>query len=168
MVGVPVITPLDGLIDSPVGKTVEHAVAGTSTLMIGGDAAVIERVRPVLKTMGAELIHCGGLGMGQAMKLTNNLLATVLMAASAEALVAGADFDMCDALADQRGHATLGERMLERRREGRLDRRERRFHRAAAALAHPFGRAVASRSVAVRRDGGHRQRLAGFAPGRRR
>jgi 4-hydroxybutyrate dehydrogenase/sulfolactaldehyde 3-reductase len=78
------------MIDSPVGKTVEHAIAGTSTLMIGGDAAVIERVRPVLKTMGAELIHCGGLGMGQAMKLTNNLLATVLMAASAEALVAGA------------------------------------------------------------------------------
>jgi 4-hydroxybutyrate dehydrogenase/sulfolactaldehyde 3-reductase len=78
------------MIDSPVGKTVEHAIAGTSTLMIGGDAAVIERVRPVLKTMGAELIHCGSLGMGQAMKLTNNLLATVLMAASAEALVAGA------------------------------------------------------------------------------
>jgi 4-hydroxybutyrate dehydrogenase/sulfolactaldehyde 3-reductase len=78
------------MIDSPVGKTVEHAIAGTSTLMIGGDAAVLERVRPVLKTMGAELIHCGALGMGQAMKLTNNLLATVLMAASAEALVAGA------------------------------------------------------------------------------
>jgi 4-hydroxybutyrate dehydrogenase/sulfolactaldehyde 3-reductase len=77
------------MIDSPVGKTVEHAIAGTSTLMIGGDAAVIERVRPVLKTMAADLIHCGVLGMGQAMKLTNNLLATVLMAASAEALVAG-------------------------------------------------------------------------------
>src|SRR5580692_8530329 len=56
------------MIDSPVGKTVEHAIAGTSTLMIGGDADVIERVRPVLKTMGAELIHCGALGMGQAMK----------------------------------------------------------------------------------------------------
>ena len=78
------------MIDSPVGKTVEHAVAGTLTLMIGGDAAVIERARPILKTMGSDLIHCGGLGMGQAMKLTNNLLATVLMAASAEALVAGA------------------------------------------------------------------------------
>ena len=36
------------MIDSPVGKTVEHAIAGTSTLMIGGDAAVIDRVRPVL------------------------------------------------------------------------------------------------------------------------
>ena len=77
------------MIDSPVGKTVEHAIAGTSTLMIGGDAAAVERARPVLSAMGTDLIHCGGLGMGQAMKLTNNLLASVLLAASSEALVAG-------------------------------------------------------------------------------
>lgn len=78
------------MIDSPVGKTVEHAVAGTSTLMIGGDPAAIEKARPVLACMGESLIRCGDLGMGQAMKLTNNLLASVLMAASSEALVAGA------------------------------------------------------------------------------
>jgi 4-hydroxybutyrate dehydrogenase/sulfolactaldehyde 3-reductase len=78
------------MLDSPVGKTVEHAIAGTSTLMIGGDPAVIERVRPVLECMGESLIRCGDLGMGQAMKLTNNLLASVLIAASSEALVAGA------------------------------------------------------------------------------
>ena len=77
------------MIDSPVGKTVEHAIAGTSTLMIGGDAASVERARPVLSAMGTDLIHCGGLGAGQAMKLTNNLLASVLLAASSEALVAG-------------------------------------------------------------------------------
>jgi 3-hydroxyisobutyrate dehydrogenase-like beta-hydroxyacid dehydrogenase len=77
------------MLDSPVGKTAEHAVAGTSTLMIGGDAAVVERARPILSCMGTDLIHCGGLGLGQAMKLTNNLLASVLLAASAEALVAG-------------------------------------------------------------------------------
>jgi 4-hydroxybutyrate dehydrogenase/sulfolactaldehyde 3-reductase len=78
------------MLDSPVGKTAEHAVAGTSTLMIGGDAKVLERARPVLSAMGSDLIHCGGLGMGQAMKLTNNLLASVLITASSEALVAGA------------------------------------------------------------------------------
>jgi 4-hydroxybutyrate dehydrogenase/sulfolactaldehyde 3-reductase len=39
--------------------------------------------------MGSDLIQCGGLGKGQAMKLTNNLLASVLLAASSEALVAG-------------------------------------------------------------------------------
>lgn len=78
------------MLDSPVGKTAEHAVAGTSTLMIGGSAAALERARPVLSTMGSDLIHCGALGMGQAMKLVNNLLASVLIAANAEALVAGA------------------------------------------------------------------------------
>lgn len=78
------------MIDSPVGKTVEHAIAGTSTLMLGGDPAAIETARPVLACMGSDLIRCGDLGMGQAMKLTNNLLASVLIAASSEALVAGA------------------------------------------------------------------------------
>ena len=77
------------MVDSPVGKTVEHAVAGTSTLMIGGPESVIDRVRPVLSRMGSDLIRCGDLGMGQAMKLTNNLLASALLAASAEALVSG-------------------------------------------------------------------------------
>ncbi|MBB5221258.1 4-hydroxybutyrate dehydrogenase/sulfolactaldehyde 3-reductase [Amaricoccus macauensis] len=78
------------MIDSPVGKTVEHAIAGTSTLMLGGDPEAIETARPVLACMGSDLIRCGDLGMGQAMKLTNNLLASVLIAASSEALVAGA------------------------------------------------------------------------------
>jgi len=89
-VGAAVAAAGAAMIDSPVGKTVEHAIAGTSTLMLGGDPAVIERVRPVLETMGADLIRCGDLGMGQAMKLTNNLLASVLIGASSEALVAGA------------------------------------------------------------------------------
>ena len=78
------------MVDSPVGKTVDHAIAGTSTLMMGGDKATIERARHILSTMASDLIHCGALGMGQAMKLTNNLLASVLITASAEALVAGA------------------------------------------------------------------------------
>lgn len=77
------------MIDSPVGKTAEHAVSGTLTLMIGGEPTVIERVRPVLACMASDLVHCGALGMGQAMKLTNNLLASALMAANAEALVGG-------------------------------------------------------------------------------
>lgn len=78
------------MLDSPVGKTVEHAIAGTSTLMIGGETAVLDRARPILSAMGADLIHCGALGMGQAMKLVNNLLASVLITASSEALVSGA------------------------------------------------------------------------------
>jgi 4-hydroxybutyrate dehydrogenase/sulfolactaldehyde 3-reductase len=77
------------MVDCPVGKTAEHAVAGTLTLMAGGAAETVARVRPILDCMGTDFFHCGGLGMGQAMKLTNNLLATTLCAASAEALVVG-------------------------------------------------------------------------------
>lgn len=78
------------MVDSPVGKTSEHAVSGTLTLMIGGDAADIERVRPVLACMGNQFFICGGQGMGHAMKMTNNLLATTIMCANTEALAIGA------------------------------------------------------------------------------
>lgn len=77
------------MIDSPVGKTAEHAVAGTLTLMVGGEESVIERVTPILRLMGSDLIRCGDLGAGQAMKLVNNLLASILLEASVEALVSG-------------------------------------------------------------------------------
>jgi 3-hydroxyisobutyrate dehydrogenase-like beta-hydroxyacid dehydrogenase len=78
------------MVDSPVGKTSEHAVTGTLTLMIGGEAADIERVRPVLDCMGNQVFLCGGQGMGHAMKMTNNLLATTIMCANTEALAIGA------------------------------------------------------------------------------
>jgi 3-hydroxyisobutyrate dehydrogenase-like beta-hydroxyacid dehydrogenase len=78
------------MVDSPVGKTSEHAVTGTLTLMLGGDPAVIERVKPVLARMGSDMFYCGSLGMGHAMKITNNLLATTIMAANTEALAIGA------------------------------------------------------------------------------
>jgi 4-hydroxybutyrate dehydrogenase/sulfolactaldehyde 3-reductase len=76
--------------DCPVGRTQDHAVAGTLILMAGGDAAVVEQARPVLMCMGETLFHCGGLGCGQAMKLINNCLAASILAASCEALVTGA------------------------------------------------------------------------------
>lgn len=77
------------MIDSPVGKTADAAVAGTLTLMVGGDAETVARCRPVLDCMGTDFFHCGGLGAGQTMKLVNNLLATAVSEASIEALVTG-------------------------------------------------------------------------------
>ena len=77
------------MVDSPVGKTAEFAVAGKLTLMVGGTVEAIARCRPVLDCMGTDFFHCGALGAGESMKLINNLLATVLLEASAEALVAG-------------------------------------------------------------------------------
>ena len=77
------------MVDSPVGKTAEHAVTGTLTLMVGGAPDDIARVRPVLDCMGTDFFNCGGLGNGHAMKATNNLLATTLVALNAEILAAG-------------------------------------------------------------------------------
>lgn len=77
------------MIDSPVGKTADAAVAGTLTLMVGGDAELVARCRPLLDAMGTDFFHCGELGAGQTMKLINNLLAQALGSANAEALVTG-------------------------------------------------------------------------------
>jgi len=77
------------MIDSPVGKTADAAVAGTLTLMVGGADDVIARCRPLLDCMGTDFFHCGALGAGQTMKLINNLLATAVSEASIEALVTG-------------------------------------------------------------------------------
>jgi len=78
------------LVDSPVGKTSEHAVTGTLTLMVGGNQAAIDKAMPVLKCMGTDTYFCGGPGTGHAMKMTNNLLATTIMCANTEALAIGA------------------------------------------------------------------------------
>ena len=77
------------MVDSPVGKTSEHAVSGTLTLMVGGNPDTIARVKPVLDCMGSETFYCGGPGMGHAMKITNNLLATTIMVANTEVLAIG-------------------------------------------------------------------------------
>lgn len=77
------------LVDSPVGKTSEHAATGTLTLMVGGNKAAIEQATPVLKCMGTDTFLCGGPGTGHAMKITNNLLATTIMMANTEALAIG-------------------------------------------------------------------------------
>jgi 4-hydroxybutyrate dehydrogenase / sulfolactaldehyde 3-reductase len=77
------------MVDSPVGKTADHAVSGTLTLMVGGDPASVARARPILDCMGTDFFDCGALGNGHAMKATNNLLATTLVALNAEILAAG-------------------------------------------------------------------------------
>lgn len=77
------------MVDAPVGKTSEHAVTGTLTLMVGGSPEDVARAKPVLDCMGNQTFLCGGQGAGHAMKMTNNLLATTIMCANTEALAIG-------------------------------------------------------------------------------
>ena len=61
------------------------AEAGTLTLMVGGDEATLATVRPVLDAFAARIVHVGGPGMGQVVKLCNNLIYAAQMLATAEA-----------------------------------------------------------------------------------
>ncbi|WP_127519732.1 NAD(P)-dependent oxidoreductase [Mesorhizobium sp. Z1-4] len=77
------------MIDSPVGRGVAEAEAGTVTFMVGGDADLLSEVRPVLKVMSSEILHVGSLGAGSAIKLVNNFLGGGIIATIAEALALG-------------------------------------------------------------------------------
>jgi 3-hydroxyisobutyrate dehydrogenase len=68
--GAPKVT----LLDSPVSGSRPAVAAGALTLMIGGDAAAIERIQPVLETFSERIFRTGALGSGQAMKIANNLM----------------------------------------------------------------------------------------------
>jgi 3-hydroxyisobutyrate dehydrogenase-like beta-hydroxyacid dehydrogenase len=77
------------MIDCPVGRTTAHAEAGRLLLMLGGDPADIEAVRPVLACTADTFIYCGPLGNGSATKVVNNYLALSIAAAAAESLALG-------------------------------------------------------------------------------
>lgn len=79
-----------GLLDAPVSGGVPGAEAGSVTVMAGGDESVYNAALPVLEVIGGNIHHLGPVGAGTAMKLVNQLLVGVNMAAVAEALVFGA------------------------------------------------------------------------------
>ena len=83
-----------GLVDAPVSGGVKKAVEGTLAIMAGGDAALIERVRPLLEKMGGKIFLTGPLGSGHAMKALNNYVSAAGMIATSEALTAGARFGL--------------------------------------------------------------------------
>lgn len=68
-------------LDAPVTGSTPGAEGGTLTIMVGGDPAVFERVRPFFEPMGKRLFYCGAQGMGLQAKLSQNLvLSNILMA----------------------------------------------------------------------------------------
>ena len=76
-------------LDAPVSGGVVGAEQATLTFMCGGDKDTFERARPVLAAMGKNIVHCGGPGQGQVVKICNNMMAAVNMMVAAEALVMG-------------------------------------------------------------------------------
>jgi 3-hydroxyisobutyrate dehydrogenase len=76
-------------LESPVSGGTTGAAAGTLALMIGGDAEVLERVKPALKPIGPNIYHVGPVGAGNTMKAINNMMACVNSTAMMEGLVLG-------------------------------------------------------------------------------
>ena len=77
------------MIDCPVTRSVAHAWEGKLALLIGGEAAVIEEVRPILDCVADLVTHCGALGNGSAMKLVNNFMAAGIVSVVSESLAIG-------------------------------------------------------------------------------
>lgn len=76
-------------LDAPVSGGPSRAADGTLTIMVGGERAHYERAEPVLQTLGAHIVHVGPPGSGQAVKLVNQLMISIIMVANAEALSLG-------------------------------------------------------------------------------
>ncbi|MBG0851394.1 NAD(P)-dependent oxidoreductase [Streptomyces spinoverrucosus] len=85
-------------LDAPVSGGVQGAEAGTLAVMVGGDQAALERVRPLLETYAGSVVRVGDSGSGQVVKLANNLITAINIAALGEALTTtvrqGVDLDI--------------------------------------------------------------------------
>lgn len=75
------------VIDSPVSGSVPAVRSGTLTLMVGGDAAALDRARPALEPLATHVFHLGDLGNGAAAKLVVNGVVHAINQALSEALV---------------------------------------------------------------------------------
>ncbi len=84
-------------LDAPVSGGSEGAKKGTLSIFVGGDAADLDRARPVLETMGTTITHMGPIGSGQAAKAINQVILAGTYLGVAEGIVlaikAGLDVD---------------------------------------------------------------------------
>jgi len=75
------------MLDAPISGGSEGAAKGTLSIMIGGEAAQVERAMPVLQAMGKTITHVGEQGAGQMVKLVNQILVVGHALAMSEALL---------------------------------------------------------------------------------
>lgn len=73
-------------LDAPVSGGVEGAKNGSLAMMIGGNEAVLEKVRPILESMASRVVYIGETGSGQATKAVNQIMAAGINQAVTEAL----------------------------------------------------------------------------------
>lgn len=97
-----------GFVDAPVSGGISGAEAATLTVMCGGDAAMIDWVRPVLATFGSRILRTGPVGTAHALKAINNALLALHIWSTAEGLAALARLGVDPALALEVINASSG------------------------------------------------------------
>lgn len=111
------------MIDAPVSGGEKGAIEATLSVMIGGSAQVVERVRPILEALGKNIVHIGGQGAGQVAKACNQVVVALTIQAVSEALTLAAKAGVDPAKVRQ---ALLGgfaqSRILEAHGQRMLDR----------------------------------------------
>ena len=111
------------MLDAPVSGGEQGAIDATLAIMVGGEAAVLERVRPLLDCLGQRIVHIGPNGAGQVAKACNQMIMVAAIQAVAEAMRLGAasGVDCAELLQALAGGSAasrvldvMGERMVER------------------------------------------------------
>ncbi|HET6724836.1 MAG TPA: NAD(P)-dependent oxidoreductase [Gammaproteobacteria bacterium] len=103
-------------IDAPVSGGTEGARAGTLAMMVGGEADIVERARPVLQAMAKRIVHMGPAGAGQATKAVNQIMVAGINQAVTEALAFGEAMDLpMDKVIDVVGGGAAGNWFLDHR-----------------------------------------------------
>ena len=101
------------VLDAPVSGGVYGAAAGTLAVMVGGDRAIFDRMKPTLDAIGSHVVYCGPIGNGMVCKICNNLLSMGIGVLMTEALTLGvkAGVDLAT-LADVIANSSGGNRRL--------------------------------------------------------
>jgi 3-hydroxyisobutyrate dehydrogenase len=139
-----------GLLDAPVSGGADRAASGDLTVMVGGAAEVVEHARPLLDTVGAQVLHAGPAGAGAATKLANQLAMFASLAGLHEALdLAGAHGvsaeSLLAALATSTGDSWVA------RNWGFFDRTARAYDRGGTPVAaRPWSKDLAEVVLAAR------------------
>jgi 2-hydroxy-3-oxopropionate reductase len=156
-------------VDAPVSGGEAGAIEGTLSIMVGGDAADVAQVRPVLEAVGKTVVHVGPVGAGQTVKAANQLIVAGTIELVAEALVFleahGVD---TEAAVQVLAGGLAGNRILDRKAAGMLAREFRPGFRVdlhhkdlgivtaaarEAGVAIPLGALVAQLMGALRAQG---------------
>jgi 2-hydroxy-3-oxopropionate reductase len=77
------------MLDAPVSGGDKGAIAGTLSIMVGGDEDTFKRCMPIFQALGKTIVHVGGSGAGQVVKACNQIVVALIIEAVSEALVLG-------------------------------------------------------------------------------